>query len=200
MKERKLYLVSIKCYILNIQDLNMKAKKDFIIISLGFRSIFIFSFGLMVLSFICYQLINLDIFMRVILIPVLMWLLISLTFMSFTHVRFKQDKIIIRGDFCILKNQVQKRTVINYIDMIKINTGELGDHLNSRSEMLKFDYKYGNERTIIYGLGTIKCIEISTIHKLERLITNKYSKKQVAHMVKILKNKLMLQEIDDITD
>ena len=179
-------------------DLIMRVKQKSTIISFGFRSIVIFTFGLMILSLFCYQLIKLDIFMRVILIPVLMWLLITLIFMSFSHIQFNQNKIIVRGDFCMVKNQVQKRTEINYDDIIKVDTGELGDHFNSNGETLKFNFKYGNERIIIYGLGSIKCIEISTTYRLVRIITNKYSKKQVNQIVDILKKKAKLGEVDNI--
>jgi hypothetical protein len=101
---------------------------------------------------------------------------------------FKKEYIKVKGDFSLSDSQIQKRTIIYYYEMKSFYITDLKDHTNTRGETLKFTYKYGNERLIIYGQKTLRCIELVLVDRIERIIINKYSKKQLFIIMEILKN------------
>lgn len=82
------------------------------IVTFGLRSIITFLIGTVFLSFALFQLMNQNDPIRFVFIPLFTYLYIVVIFMSFSHVRFKQDCFIIRGDFGIRKDQIQKRAKI----------------------------------------------------------------------------------------
>ena len=157
------------------------------IITLGIRSILVFSLGTVLISFALYQLMNNNDPIKFVFLPVFTYLYIVVIFMSFRHVRFKKDHFIIRGDFGVLKDQIQKRTIIHYKDIKQFELKPLGDHINTRGEKLQFRFKYGNERAFIYGSSPLQCIEITHGDKVDCLVINKYSKKQLNQILEILK-------------
>lgn len=161
-------------------------KKRFI--SIGLRSIIIFILGSIIITGFSVLVFSYDIFIALVFMIILIWLFISLTFMSFSTLVFTDDQIVIRGDFSLLGNQIQKRTKIFYDEIDSIQITEMKEHTNTDGETIKFTYKYGNERLIIYGLGRLKCIEIEGNNKTERIIINKYSKKQIIKIIEVLKN------------
>jgi hypothetical protein len=61
------------------------------------------------------------------------------------------------------------------------------DHINTRGEKLQFRFKYGNERAFIYGSSPLQCIEITHGDKVDCLVVNRYSKKQINQILEILK-------------
>lgn len=157
------------------------------IITLGIRSILVFSLGTVLISFALYQLMNNNDPIKFVFLPVFIYLYIVVIFMSFSHVRFKKDHFIIRGDFGVLKDQIQKRTIIHYKDIKQFELKPLVDHINTSGEKLVYRFKYGNERAFIYGSSPLQCIEITHGDKVDCLVINKYSKKQLNQILEILK-------------
>lgn len=157
------------------------------IVTFGLRSIITFLIGTVFISFALFQLMNQNDPIRFVFIPLFTYLYIVVIFMSFSHVRFKQDCFVIRGDFGIRKDQIQKRTTIYYKDIKRFELKPLDDHINTRGEKLVFRFKYGNERAFIYGSSPLQCIEITHGEKIDCLVINKYTSKQVNEILEILK-------------
>ncbi len=163
-------------------------------ISLGLRSILVFFAGFIIITGFFILISNEDILITIIFSIVLSWLLFSLIMFSFSTLVFKENYIKVRGDFAIETSQIQKATVIEYAYIKAINIVEMKEHTNSHGETLKFTYKYGNERFIIYGQQKLKCIEIMLTDKIEQIVINKYSEKQIIRIFEILKNNTQIHE------
>jgi hypothetical protein len=166
--------------------MNKIIRKRFI--SLGLRSILMFITGSVILTNFLIFSIRYDPFFGIILSLVVCWLFLCLLLFSFSTLVFKKEYIKIRGDFSLSDSQIQKKTIIKYCDIKSLRFTNLKEHTNSAGETLKFTYKYGNERMIIYGMSSLKCIEIELNDRIERIIINKYTKKQADNIFKIIEN------------
>lgn len=156
-----------------------------ICISMSIRSILRFILGASFLVLFLLIVIYSDFRLLLIFGFIFLYLIINLVLFSFTKCVISDTTFYVRGDYMFNKDQqIQKKVLIKLADVTTIKFTDLEDHMNTNGQMIKYKYKYGDERFMIYGLEKLRCLEIRLKDEsVVRFITNKFNRRQIEQIV-----------------